>query len=277
LRLDGNRAAAVTAPYRGSVATAILAWARDPLRLQRAVALAEIKINRTRKISAPPAPHQLEDVLRAPPQGMDSDDVTNLLREADQVTSDLRRAFEARARALTSLPFPIHYNADPSLAAIIYAIARARRPATIVELGVGYGLSSAVLLAACERNQSGTVTSIDLPPLRADPREHTGLAVPPHLRPRWRLLIGATRFVLPGVLRATRPVDLLVSDSANVPSLQLFELRRVLPCLSSRGFAVFNNVSSRFTVTVAATAGLDIKLIAQQEKTGCVTAVVAKL
>src|SRR5580658_507967 len=43
----------------------------------------------------------------------------------------------------------------------LYAIVRLRRPRHVLEVGVSYGVSSAYLLRALERNRQGTLHSID--------------------------------------------------------------------------------------------------------------------
>ena len=45
----------------------------------------------------------------------------------------------------TALPFPLEYNAAPSLAHLCYALVRALRPATVLETGVAYGMSSSFI------------------------------------------------------------------------------------------------------------------------------------
>ena len=109
--------------------------------------------------------------------------------------------------------FSQRWAADSLFARLCYLACRLATPETVVETGVAYGVSSAFTLKALEQNGGGTLHSVDLPPLRGEYERFWGIAVPEDLRQRWRLHRGASRRVLPGLLRETGPVGLFVHDS----------------------------------------------------------------
>ena len=67
---------------------------------------------------------------------------------------------------------------------ILYALVRALKPDTVVEIGVDAGCSSYHILAAMETNQRGHLHSVDIA------TEGIGREVPERLRHRWTLQTG---------------------------------------------------------------------------------------
>jgi hypothetical protein len=57
----------------------------------------------------------------------------------------------------------IQWSATSELAATTYALVKILKPATVVETGVGAGVSSWTILKAMEENERGRLVSIDLP------------------------------------------------------------------------------------------------------------------
>src|SRR5262245_14210809 len=98
--------------------------------------------------------------------------------EAEQAVEWVRSKFKSLADERDSLPFPILYNADKSLALLSYGLVRHLRPERVLETGVGYGITSALVLHAMENTNYGELISIDLPPLSDPKGSSTGLAVP---------------------------------------------------------------------------------------------------
>jgi hypothetical protein len=98
----------------------------------------------------------------------------------------------------------------------------------VVEVGVSSGVSSAYLLQALERNNRGTLHSIDRPKRTpttssSGPRSHapswaippgrySGWAVPERLRGRWDLRIGDKKDVIPLLADDLERIDLFVYD-----------------------------------------------------------------
>jgi hypothetical protein len=135
----------------------------------------------------------------------------------------------------------------------LYAITRLRRPVHVVEVGVSSGVSSAYILQALERNDRGTLHSVDLPKLAKRPargRRSTnpswslpdgrtsGWAIPLVLRKRWDLRLGNKRDVLPLLAEELSTVGLFVYDVPHDDSAALREFRLMDPLLPRGGVAI---------------------------------------
>jgi hypothetical protein len=134
-------------------------------------------------------------------------------------------------------------DGDSRLGRVAWCLARHLQPASIVETGVGRGLTTRVLLEALERNGGGRLWSIDLPPLLERRfAEQTGAAVPERLRERWTLLHGSSRRRLAGLLADLGQVDLFLHDSMHTTRNLRFELDHVWPALAPLGAALIDDV-----------------------------------
>jgi predicted O-methyltransferase YrrM len=134
-------------------------------------------------------------------------------------------------------------DGDSRLGRLAWCLARHLLPTTVVETGVGHGLTTRVLLEALERNGDGRLWSIDLPPLlEHEFAEKTGLAVPDRLRSRWTLLHGSSRRRLPRLLARIGQVDLFLHDSMHTTRNLRFELEQVWPVLAPGGALLIDDV-----------------------------------
>ena len=138
--------------------------------------------------------------------------------------------------------FSQRWAADSFFARLCYLACRLATPETVVETGVAYGVSSAFMLKALEQNGGGTLHSVDLPPLRREYERFWGVAVPEDLRQGWRLHRGASRRVLPGLLRESGPVGLFVHDSLHTRRNMRREFDAVWPSLSPGGLLLADDV-----------------------------------
>jgi hypothetical protein len=146
------------------------------------------------------------------------------------------------AEILATDAFSQRWAADSLFARLCYLACRLVTPDTVVETGVAYGVSSAFLLKAMQQNGRGTLHSIDLPPLRREYAHFWGVALPEDLRQGWRLHRGASRRVLPGLLRETGPVGLFVHDSLHTRRNMRREFDAVWPNLSPGGLLLADDV-----------------------------------
>jgi len=143
----------------------------------------------------------------------------------------------------TNLPFPTIFNADPSLAQLCYVLCRALKPETVLETGVGYGVTSATILAALHNNQKGTLHSIDLPPILDQGGTYTGIVLPDEFKYRWQLHRGSSKRVMASLFASgVDQIDLFVHDSANIFAVQKRELETVWPHLPPHCAIVMNNI-----------------------------------
>lgn len=155
---------------------------------------------------------------------------------------EIRAAVNERLTALkTTAPFPLIYNADVGLSELCYALARALRPEVVVVTGMAYGMAIAYLLAALKVNGSGLVHAVDLPPLFAGAEAATGALIPDELKDRLRLHRGASRRVLPALVRSAGGVDFFLHDSLHTTGNILRELSAVAPALRRPGIVVVDD------------------------------------
>ncbi len=96
-------------------------------------------------------------------------------------------------------------NADLSRA--IWCIVRHLKPQSVLEIGVGLGVTSRVVLEAMSANGTGHLFSIDMP---SDTVGKVGLAVEPRVAHRWSLVSDTTRRAMPGLLPRLGQVDLAI-------------------------------------------------------------------
>ncbi len=141
----------------------------------------------------------------------------------------------------------------------LYALVRELVPRTAVETGVCNGVSTAFLLAALERNRAGELHSIDLPEFAG--REYApdafwagkggavvpdgkqpGWMVPVQLRARWRLHVGRSQELLPGLLARLEPIDVFLHDSEHSYECMSFELAAAFEALRPGGALVADDV-----------------------------------
>lgn len=159
-------------------------------------------------------------------------------------------------------------DADQAFARTVWCSAIHLRPRVVLETGVARGLTSRFALEALERNGSGRLWSIDLPPARAGASrlaDQTGAAVPPELRGRWTLLRGSSRRYLPGIVDGLAQlglaVDLFIHDSLHTSRNTHFEIECVWPVLSVGGIVLVDDVEQNAAFGSFARAHADAKAL----------------
>jgi predicted O-methyltransferase YrrM len=168
-------------------------------------------------------------------------------------------------------------DGDERLCRIAWCLARHVRPRHALETGVGRGLTTRILLEALERNGSGHLWSVDLPPLLARGlAAERGAAVTPRLRRRWTLVVGSSRRVLPALLREVGEVQLFVHDSMHTTRNVAFELLHVCPALAPGGVALLDDVERNHGVEafLAEHPGLDALVTPAQDGGALIASVI---
>jgi hypothetical protein len=122
----------------------------------------------------------------------------------------------------------------------------------------------------------GELISIDLPPLGDYEGNFIGLAVPHVLREKWTLKLGNTRRLLPEIVNNLPKIDMFLSDSANIYTLQKFEFEQIFKKMNSKGVCLFNNISLKMLRYLAEMESLQFWAIKQEEKLGCCTGILMK-
>ena len=140
---------------------------------------------------------------------------------------------------------------------LLHALVRDMRPQHIVETGVLHGMTSGFILEALALNQSGTLTSIDLPSLaESGPANHDGYndtlpagkqpgwIIPARLHPHWNLKLGASRELLPEICAAPQPIDMFIHDSEHSYATMWFELTTAWDAMRQGGILVCDNIEA---------------------------------
>mgnify|MGYP006430643101 CR=1 FL=1 len=140
---------------------------------------------------------------------------------------------------------------------LIYCIIRATSPKTVIETGVLHGMTSAFMLEALSRNESGNLYSIDLPsypnqgPANKDgfdavlpPGKEPGWMVPERLKSRWELIIGKSLEKLPDLISKVKTVDLFLHDSEHTYDTMWKEMGYAWEALSDKGVLICDNVDN---------------------------------
>jgi hypothetical protein len=134
-------------------------------------------------------------------------------------------------------------DADRALARAAWCLTRHLRPGNVIETGVGRGVTTQVILEALERNGTGHLWSVDLPPLlERSLREQIGAAVSKQCRHRWTYVLGSSRRRLPGLLARLGEIDLFLHDSMHTKRNVRFELDRAWPALTPNGVVLVDDV-----------------------------------
>jgi Methyltransferase domain len=208
-------------------------------------------------------------------------DLTATLREPELQGIQLRVAQSTlELEKVVNLPFPTIFNADPTVAQLCYGLCRVLEPETVLETGVGYGVTSATILTALHRNQKGTLHSIDLPPILDHAGAFTGIMVPNEYKDRWHLHRGSSKGVMPSLFGSgLRQVDLFVHDSANVFAVQKRELETVWPHLAAHCAILMNNIghNTAFAEFVKHTKIDRWFVLEQKAKQGILTGVILRV
>jgi predicted O-methyltransferase YrrM len=157
-----------------------------------------------------------------------------------EIEEEVRR----RMREITGRgPIDPAFNADTSFAHCCYLICRLVSPAVVLETGVANGTTSAFLLRAIQMNARGALHSVDfVDTTQRHARQGVGTLVPEELRANWDLSFGASRRLLPGLLKRVGRIDLFIHDSAHTYWNMRREFEAVWPYLPPGGILIADDV-----------------------------------
>jgi len=145
---------------------------------------------------------------------------------------------------------------------VLYVICRILKPKVVVETGVASGVSTVYILKALDKNDSGTLFSIDMPNHDRElakkgekkytdaktlalipPDKETGYVVPPKLKKRWSLHLGLTKKLLPRILNEIDMMDIFLHDSEHTYENMGFEYRLSWPRIRKGGVLLSHDVN----------------------------------
>jgi hypothetical protein len=135
-------------------------------------------------------------------------------------------------------------DGDAGFMRAIWCLIRHQRPENVIETGVAHGFSSRFILEALEKNGSGHLWSIDLPPLDPALQSQIGVAVAGRFPDRWSLIKGSSRRCLPGLLSQLGQVDLFIHDSVHSERNVRFEADLAWKALKPRGALVIDDIDA---------------------------------
>ncbi len=189
----------------------------------------------------------------------------NAAREIESEVLDQARALTAEGTILS------HENADITLAHFCYLVCRVLAPSVVLETGVAYGVTSAFVLRALAVNGKGSLTSVELPPLTPGADKFVGRLVPRELRDRWRLCLGPSKRLLPGLLPRLERVDIFIHDSLHTRRNMKMEFCSVWPYLTSHGVLIVDdvNMNDAFVDFVKAVRPSFSVVVKEKEKNSC--------
>jgi hypothetical protein len=171
--------------------------------------------------------------------------------------STITRELEAQGIEAGPKSFLSWNDGDAGFVRTIWCLTRHLRPEKVVETGVAHGVTSRCILEALERNASGHLWSIDLPPIERHWRRQVGMAVGGRYANRWSYIKGPSRLRLPGLLCQLGQIDLFIHDSLHSERNVRFELDRAWVALRPGGALVIDDIDANrgfqsFTQTFAA-------------------------
>jgi Methyltransferase domain len=135
-------------------------------------------------------------------------------------------------------------DGDAGFVRAIWCLVRHLQPRDVIETGVAHGVTSRFILEALERNGSGHLWSIDLPPMEPEWKAQVGMAVDGRLHPRWTYLLGSSRQLLPGLISRLGEIDIFVHDSLHTGRNVRFEMDRAWAVLRPGGAIVVDDIDA---------------------------------
>jgi len=139
---------------------------------------------------------------------------------------------------------------------LLYALCRFLKPQTIVETGVGLGVSSYFILQALHDNGFGELYSIDYPGsvyssdagikinegTYASQDGLPGFLVPDNLREHWTLILGKSEDKLHFLCERLGAIDLFFHDSEHTYQNMLEEYKTVWPYIRKNGILASHDI-----------------------------------
>jgi hypothetical protein len=164
-------------------------------------------------------------------------------------TSEFRTVYasvigELEASGIRAGPasFDVWNDGDAAFGRAIWCLVRHLRPRTVIETGVAHGVTSRLILEALERNGSGHLWSIDLPPKEHVWHKEVGIAVGDRFRDKWTYMRGSSRRLLPGLVARLGELDLFIHDSLHSDRNVRFELGAAFGALKQGSAIVVDDV-----------------------------------
>jgi len=135
-------------------------------------------------------------------------------------------------------------DGDAGFVRAVWCLTRHLRPKNVVETGVARGVTSRFVLEALDRNRTGRLSSIDLPPIERFLQSQIGMAVGGRFADRWSYMKGSSRLLLPKLLSRLGEIDLFIHDSMHSEHNVRFEMDRALVYVRRGGAIVVDDIDA---------------------------------
>jgi len=155
-------------------------------------------------------------------------DVSNYMNEVKEINERIKRL----------LGSSFSYALSETKRFILYAVVKHYDLETVVETGVGPGVSTTITLSALRK---GVLYSIDVRKVLEN-GESVGFLVPEELRNKWKLYIGKSSEILPKVLNQLGTIDIFLHDSEHTFENVMFELNIAWDHLKNDGILFIDNL-----------------------------------
>ncbi len=174
--------------------------------------------------------------------GKSQKDFEDELRELDVYVEEFFRGLESKKYPSKEKPYPIDYSINSDSRKFLYILCRIIKPENIIETGVAYGLSSIYILKALDKNNFGTLHSIDAVFRPWQNKNMIGSIIPDELKKRWRFIFGKSSEKLEEVFNNTSDVQIFIHDSLHTYKNMMFEFNCAGKNLSPNGMIISDDV-----------------------------------
>jgi predicted O-methyltransferase YrrM len=134
------------------------------------------------------------------------------------------------------IPFDIRVQMDRAHIELIRGVALALKPYNILELGIGSGAVTEMLVNCCTHNEYGQVTAVD------SWLDWNGVQPRPMIHPRLTVVTATEEAYVTGAAELGKKFDLVVSDADHFNAHKWFH--KTMSLVSQRGFAFFHDVTN---------------------------------
>lgn len=127
-----------------------------------------------------------------------------------------------------------HRGMSYSLGRMLHTLITQMKPDTIIETGVGKGVSTSYILAALDDNQKGELISVDT-------SKDVGFLIDRDLKSRWKFKCGTSLEMLPQL--SIPYIDIFIHDSHHTYDNMMFEYQWAYPKLKPAGILLSHDIN----------------------------------
>ncbi len=174
--------------------------------------------------------------------GTNQEEFEDEIKELDEYVDNFLNKLESKKYPSKEKPYPIDYSINSDSRKFLYILCRIMKPENIIETGVAYGLSSIYILKALNKNNFGTLHSIDSVFRPWQERNMIGSIIPDELRKRWSFNFGSSNDRLQEVFNDINNVQIFIHDSLHTYKNMMFEFNCAEKNLGKDGIIISDDV-----------------------------------